>query len=142
MLNISPLFHTEAGESSLLQNLNLKSVQENFISTAKTVIRECLRSGIPVELKKAGYLGKVPEPRFFTQGSWAYKTLNAPAHLPQQADIDDGAYMPLSFVSQTKRPSTASSIFFTAAEAALRPLVIEKGWKLATDKPTLSLIHI
>lgn len=136
MLNISPLFHTEAGESSLLQNLNLKSVQENFISTAKTVIRECLRSGIPVELKKAGYLGKVPEPRFFTQGSWAYKTLNAPAHLPQQADIDDGAYMPLSFVSQTKRPSTASSIFFTAAEAALRPLVIEKGWKLATDKPT------
>lgn len=136
MLNISSLFYTETGEASLLQNLNLKSTEEKFISAAKTAIRECLRSGIPVELRKAGYQGKIPEPRFFTQGSWAYKTLNAPAHPPQQADIDDGAYMPLSFVSQTKRPSTASAIFFTAAEAALLRLVVEKGWKLVRDKPT------
>jgi len=34
----------------------------------------------------------VTQPRFFTQGSWAYKTLNAPAQNPQQADLDDGAY--------------------------------------------------
>lgn len=142
MLNISPLFYTETGEASLLQNLNLKSAEEKFISEAKTAIRECLRSGIPVELKKAGYQGKIPEPRFFTQGSWAYKTLNAPAHPSQQSDIDDGAYMPLSFVSQTKRPSTASAIFFTAAEAALLPLVVEKGWKLISDKPTCIRVEI
>lgn len=137
MLNISTLFYTDAGETNLLQNLNLKSPQEKYIGEAKTAIRDRLRTGIPQELKKAGYPGQVPEPRFFTQGSWAYKTLNAPAQKPQQADIDDGAYMPLSFVSQTKRPSMASAIFFKATEAALKPLVdANNGWKLITDKPT------
>ncbi|MFP3534269.1 hypothetical protein SB763_33485, partial [Burkholderia sp. SIMBA_042] len=78
----------------------------------------------------------------FTQGSWAYKTLNSPAQRPQQADVDDGCYLPLSFVSQTKRPSTATTVFFAAAEEALKPLVEEKGWKLVTDKPTCIRIII
>ncbi|MEN1592931.1 CBASS cGAMP synthase, partial [Pseudomonas aeruginosa] len=79
---------------------------------------------------------------FFTQGSWAYKTLNAPAQHPQQADVDDGCYLPMSFVSQTKRPSTAATVFFAAAEEALKPLVEERRWKLVTDKPTCIRIVI
>lgn len=83
-----------------------------------------------------------------TQGSWAYKTLNSPAQTPQQADIDDGAYLPLSFVAQAGKPSLASAVSFAAAEEALRPLVKSNGWVLKTDKPTCiriiisSLAHI
>jgi hypothetical protein len=61
---------------------------------------------------------------------------------PQQADVDDGCYLPMSFVSQTKRPSRATTVFFAAAEEALKPLVEEKRWKLVTDKPTCIRIVI
>src|SRR4029079_1710283 len=72
---------------------------------------------------------------------WAYKTLNAPARDAQQADVDDGCYLPLSFVSQTSRPSVAATVFFAAAEEALVPLVKEPRWKLITDKPTCTRIE-
>lgn len=146
MLNLSPLFNTSENEKSLLQALELTPAEKLLISFAKEDVRACLRSGIPRVLRDQGYEGAVPKPRFFTQGSWAYKTLNSPAHMPpQQSDVDDGAYLPISFLKGTKRPSTASTIFFAAAEAALAGLVESKkseGWKLVTDKPTCIRIEI
>lgn len=146
MLNLSPLFNTSENEKSLLQALELTPAEKLLISSAKEDVRVCLRSGIPRVLRDQGYEGAVPKPRFFTQGSWAYKTLNSPAHMPpQQSDVDDGAYLPISFLKGTKRPSTASTIFFAAAEAALAELVESKkseGWKLVTDKPTCIRIEI
>lgn len=146
MLNLSPLFNTSENEKSLLQALELTPAEKLLISSAKEDVRVCLRSGIPRVLRDQGYEGAVPKPRFFTQGSWAYKTLNSPAYMPpQQSDVDDGAYLPISFLKGTKRPSTASTIFFAAAEAALAELVESKkseGWKLVTDKPTCIRIEI
>lgn len=143
MLNLSPLFFTTVGEESCMHDeLDLTPNQRTLIADARTDVRNCLRTGIPRVLRASGYTEDVPQPRFFTQGSWAYKTLNAPAQSPQQADIDDGCYLPLSFVSQTKRPSTATTVFFAAAEEALKPLVEEKRWKLVTDKPTCIRIVI
>lgn len=137
MLNLSSLFFTAVdGDSCLHDNLNLTPAQRDTIGGARADVRNCLRKGIPQVLREHGYTDDVPEPRFFTQGSWAYKTLNSPARSPQQSDVDDGCYLPLSFVTQTKRPSKASSIFFAAAEEALLPLVKEKGWLLVKDKPT------
>lgn len=143
MLNLSPLFFTTVDDESCMHDeLNLTSEQRAWIANARTDVRDCLRAGIPRVLRENGYTEDVPQPRFFTQGSWAYKTLNAPAQRPQQADIDDGCYLPLSFVSQTKRPSTAATVFFAAAEEALKPLVEEKRWKLVTDKATCIRIVI
>lgn len=143
MLNLSTLFYTTEGDKAcLLDKLDLNEQHERYIAAAKTEVRACLKAGIPRVLKTRGYVGAVPEPRFFTQGSWAYKTINAPAQRPQQADIDDGAYLPMSFVAQTSRPSVASSIFFGAAEEALRPLVAERKWRLITDKSTCVRIEI
>ena len=34
-------------------------------------------------------------PRFWTQGSFQYDTLNKPFQAPQEMDIDDGTYMPM-----------------------------------------------
>lgn len=143
MLNLSPLFFTTVEDDAcMLHELELSPEQHEWIASARLDVRNCLRDGIPRVLMTNGYDGDVPQPRFFTQGSWAYKTLNAPAKHPQQADIDDGCYLPLSFVSQTKRPSVAANVFFAAAEEALLPLVKEKGWKLVTDKATCVRIVI
>jgi hypothetical protein len=143
MLNLSSLFYTtDENEACLHAALDLKPIQRAYISEAKTNVRNCLRAGIPRVLKEKGYTADAPEPRFFTQGSWAYKTLNAPAQDPQQADIDDGCYLPLSFVSQTTRPSVAATVFFNAAEEALVPLVKDRKWRLITDKATCIRIEI
>jgi hypothetical protein len=143
MLNLSSLFFTsDDAECCFHDELNLHDDFRAYIAQAKTEVRRCLRTGIPRVLKEKGYTEDVPEPRFFTQGSWAYKTLNAPAKEFQQADIDDGCYLPMGFVSQTTRPSVAATIFFMAAEAALMPLVKEREWRLITDKPTCVRIEI
>ena len=143
MLNLSPLFFTTVDDESCIhEELDLTPEQRAWIAGARTDVRACLRGGIPRVLREHGYTDDVPQPRFFTQGSWAYKTLNSPAQRPQQADVDDGCYLPLSFVSQTKRPSTAATVFFAAAEEALKPLVEEKRWRLVTEKPTCIRIVI
>ena len=52
------------------------------------------------------------EPRFFTQGSFSYKTINDPCWVPpQQMDLDDGCYLPLAFVKAAK-PAAAAQAFF------------------------------
>lgn len=143
MLNLSPLFFTTIDGDSCMHNaLELSDTQRACIADARMEVRNCLRAGIPRVLKNKGYTEDVPQPRFFTQGSWAYKTLNSPAQNPQQADVDDGCYLPLSFVSQTKRPSAAATVFFNAAEEALSPLVKQNGWKLITEKSTCIRIVI
>jgi hypothetical protein len=143
MLNLSPLFFTTVEEEAcMLDELDLSPEQRTWIASVRKDVRDCLRIGIPRVLSTNGYNGAVPQPRFFTQGSWAYKTLNAPAQHPQQADIDDGCYLPLSFVTKTKRPSVAANVFFAAAEEALKPLVEVRRWKLVTDKPTCIRIII
>jgi len=143
MLNLSPLFFTTADDESCMHDeLDLSPERRAWIASARNDVRNCLRTGIPRVLRERGYTDDMPQPRFFTQGSWAYKTSNAPAQRPQQADVDDGCYLPLSFVSQTKRPSRATTVFFAAAEEALKPLVEEKHWKLVTDKPTCIRIVI
>lgn len=137
MLNLSSLFFTgDESEQCLQAELDLDSHERDYIADAKTAVRDALRTGIPRELRLLGYYDKdIPTPRFFTQGSWAYKTLNCPAKKPQQADVDDGCYLPLSFLSQTRRPSIAATVFFSVAQKALEPLVKERGWFL-TEKPT------
>lgn len=143
MLNLSPLFFTTLDDESCMHDeLDLAPEQRAWIASALTDVRDCLRTGIPRVLKANGYTEAVPQPRFFTQGSWAYKTLNSPAQSPQRADIDDGCYLPMSFVAQTRRPSAAATVFFDAAEQALKPLVEGKGWTLVTEKPACVRIVI
>lgn len=143
MLNLSPLFFATVDNASCIHaDLDLTPEQRSRIASARTDVRSCLRKGIPRIMRARGYEEAMPQPRFFTQGSWAYKTLNSPAQHSQRADVDDGCYLPISFVSQTQRPSTAASIFFAAAEEALRELVHEKGWELVTNKPTCIRIVI
>ena len=146
MLDLSTLFYTETTDDCMLNMLELTDEEREGINLAKEDVRNCLREGIPRVLKSKGYEGEIPKPRFFTQGSWAYKTLNVPARLPpQQSDCDDGAYLPISFLKESRKPSVASAIFFQAAESALEELVRQKqslGWRLIKDKDTCIRIEI
>lgn len=142
MLNLSALFYTEVEfEPCLFGNLNLGDEDRKEIAEAKNEVRMALRDGIPRVYAAEGRPGKVPQPRFFTQGSWAYKTLNAPAQRPQQADVDDGCYLPLSFLKQTDSPGVAADVFFGVAEKALADLVKKNDWKLS-GKPTCIRVEI
>jgi len=145
MLNLSTLFFTsETSEDSLLCNLDLDAKQKTAIQNAKGLVRAALREGIPQKYAELGLPGKAPQPRFFTQGSWAYKTLNGPCQVPQEADIDDGCYLPMTFITtHAKRPSVAAEAFFRVAEAALEPVVKAYKWRFSEKpKPTCIRIHI
>jgi hypothetical protein len=61
---------------------------------------------------------KRPDGRLSTAASpkTAAKTCSALA-LRRSTDIDDGCYLPLTFITQAKRPSLAAEVFFRVAEA-------------------------
>lgn len=136
MLNLSALFYSTVDDATLLNNIELHPVRKGALAESKAEIRTWLKDKLPIALAADDEVKAAVVPRFFTQGSWAYKTLNAPAKASQQADIDDGAYLPMSFVKETPRPSIASKVFFRAVEEALKPLIAARGWKLDSTKPT------
>ena len=140
MLNLAKLFSSSKNEN-YLENLSLSEEEKTLLDTARKEIRNALKEGLPGALKELTEI-EFTEPRFFTQGSWAYKTLNAPAQHPQQADLDDGCYLPLGDLKEINKPQTATKHFFTAVENVLTPLTQEKGWDLVTTKPTCTRIVI
>lgn len=67
-------------------------------------------------------------PRFWTQGSFQYDTLNIPyATPPQEMDIDDGTYLPMAIFEG--RPVIGHRLLLLLVDSSLNSLVHEnKGW--------------
>ena len=130
MANVSKLLHTTADPENFLANLD---VDPGPLLVARKKIRERLRRDFAQGSE--ALFERVVQPRFFTQGSFAYKTLNEPVWTPrQQKDLDDGCYLPLSFV-RGERPSKAAKLFFDFVDESLSRLAREEGWSHKT-KPT------
>lgn len=140
MLNLSPLLYTtkdlrDAGGAvtdhpTFLSSLDLTSDEKLKIDAARKDIRQVLRDGLPQALRDKGYEGETCDPKFYIQGSWAYKTLNRPCQTPpQQSDVDDGVYLPLSIMKEEK-PHLAIDDFFDAVHAVLKPICDDNGWSL------------
>lgn len=142
MLNLSPLLYTtkdrpnEDASSSLdhptfLNALDLSSEEKRSIDAARKEIRDALREGLQPALRKKGYTGEMCEPKFYIQGSWAYKTLNRPCLTPpQQSDVDDGVYLPLSIMKEEEKPHLAIDDFFAAVSEILQSLCNDHDWRL------------
>lgn len=129
MPNFSPLLFTTTGESCFLDELNLDSGELAQIDGARKDIREALKAGLPQKLRDKGLEGDICEPRFYIQGSRAYKTLNSPCFTPpQQSDIDDGVYLPLSVMREENSPRLAINLFFEAVIEVLEPLCSANQW--------------
>jgi len=126
MANVSKLLYTTVVEDTFLVAIDPATELKSDLLKARTKIREALRVGFAIRSREI--FGVTIRPRFFTQGSYSYKTLNFPAWPPgQQVDLDDGCYLPLSFVKGAK-PSLASSMFFEFVEEVLQKLADAEGW--------------
>lgn len=129
MPNFSPLLFTTTGENCFLDELNLAPDELAEIDGARKDIREALKANLPRVLREKGLEGEVCEPRFYIQGSRAYKTLNSPCTTPpQQSDIDDGVYLPLSVMREENSPKLAITLFFDAVIDVLQPMCAGRGW--------------
>lgn len=79
-------------------------------------------------------------PRFWTQGSFQYDTLNRPFQPSQEMDIDDGTYMPMPIFES--EPKIGHSLLILLVDASLKSLVAENhGWKFE-PKQTCGRIKI
>ncbi|QFI39921.1 hypothetical protein FR932_19930 [Moritella marina ATCC 15381] len=66
-------------------------------------------------------------PRFWTQGSFQYDTLNRPFHPGQEMDIDDGTYMPMPIFES--EPKIGHTLLILLVDASLKSLEAENsGW--------------
>jgi len=68
------------------------------------------------------------EVKFMTQGSFAYKTINDPAQLSQEIDLDDGMYVPVEFLDNGEPALTAKGLFDFVYNT-LTPLARAEGWR-------------
>lgn len=120
---------THGTEDAYLNNLSLTQKRREILLEARLLVRQTLREAFRRET--ATVLGEknAITPKFFTQGSWGYGTINRPAHVPpQQVDMDDGCYLPMSFARGTT-PQNAADMFFGIADRALDKLVKAQAWK-------------
>jgi len=80
------------------------------------------------------------QPRFWTQGSFQYDTLNKPFHSGQEMDIDDGTYMPMTIFESG--PQIGHTLLLLLVDTSLKSLEAENdGWKFE-EKNTCGRIKI
>lgn len=137
--NVSKLLYSRGAAPSFLGNLDLSAADDATLRSARTKIRDALRTTVAEVTKEK--IGATVKPRFFTQGSYSYKTINDPVWTPpQQMDLDDGAYLPMTFV-QGAKPSVAAAAFFEIVDKTLIELGKAEGWRFV-EKPTCSRLVI
>jgi hypothetical protein len=73
-------------------------------------------------------------PRFWTQGSFQYDTLNYPyATPPQEMDIDDGTYLPMAIFED--RPVIGHQLLLLLVDSSLKSLAHENvGWQFEAKR--------
>lgn len=139
MANVSKLLYSTVADMSFLLEIEPEDEAKAALLEAKGKIRVRLKEAFAEKSREI--FGRAIQPRFFTQGSHSYKTLNYPAWPPeQQMDLDDGCYLPLSFVKGA-RPSQASALFFEFVDGVLKGLADEEGWDFA-EKDTCCRVVI
>ncbi|WP_316159625.1 CBASS cGAMP synthase [Bradyrhizobium sp. SZCCHNRI3042] len=147
LLNLHRVFTEAATKTDFLSQLTVPERREQKLRNARDAIRDTLRVGFSewqlvaerrVIMEASAVRKGVPEPKlrpkFRMQGSasQAYRTLNDPAHPPQQIDYDDGVYLPVSFLAETGNPVIAASGYYQLVEKLLQPLVDKRGWSIDT----------
>ncbi len=139
MLELHKLFWTRTSSNCFLNDLNIDEEDDILLRDARKKTRARLRVDIQRKVRKHDPNLAI-RPVFFPQGSYPNKTLNAPAHCPpQQCDIDDGCYLPMSFLEQN-RPSISCKVFFKIVDESLSKLAGEEGWKLVKNNSCTRLI--
>lgn len=150
-VNAHKILHEAPTNADFLQKISIKKSVERRLKDARDEIRTHVRQGIKEwddriekhELFGSHILNQLDpptlQPRFRTQGSFAYHTVNDPAFKPpQEVDFDDGLFLPVAFFEKNgvQSPIVASRAFFALVESILLPLCQKNGWKLNRNKPS------
>lgn len=155
-LNLHKLFAGTATTDGFRQNISLSQSEQVGLSEAREAVRERLRLDFRALTEAANDVKQKMlvkslqtfdraaalqlRPKFRGQGSWSYSTINSPAYSPpQQVDVDDGVYLPTSFVN-THDPAVAADAYFAAVERSLQALCRARAWVLNQD--TSSCVRI
>lgn len=158
-INAQRAFQSDATNDNYLSQLTVAEWEKTSLRKARDDIRAALRTGLAdwadvverqvlfetAALRKMMFdSAPVLRPKFKMQGSWSYHTLNCTTQAPQEIDLDDGMFLPISFLSQngTAHPAIVSSAYFTAVEAILAPLCDARDWTLVTDMPSCVRVEV
>lgn len=129
--------------AAFLKAITPSDTQRGQLLEARRAIRTHLKAGFHklsqdvTEQQKLGLIDRQTTrplrlgPKFSSQGSFVYGTLNKPAHQPpQEMDLDDGMYMPLEVIDKVP-PRVASNLLFKVVGDMLAQLCSDNpGWKM------------
>lgn len=150
-VNAHKILYEAPSNDDFLQRISIDEGVESRLKEARDEIRRHVRQGIKQwedriekrELFGAHISNQLDppslQPRFRTQGSFAYHTVNDPAfNPPQEVDFDDGLFLPVAFFEKNglRSPAVASKAFFGLVENVLLPLCRKNGWVLVDNKPS------
>lgn len=159
-INAHRAFFREGADDTYLAALDIDDPDRVAMRAARDTIREALRKGFHnwqdyikrqqllehYALENLAFAEPAPlRPKFRMQGSWSYHTLNRTTHEPpQEIDLDDGVFLPVSFLSQDGQthPAVISDAYFAAVEAMVAPLCEERDWQLSAPKPSCVRIEL
>jgi hypothetical protein len=145
MFDISSLFYKRFCNDRFIDEISILPAQDEMLRAARKLVRQSIRSAFNdarTYLKNSGEIQDTDielvskiKPKFMTQGSFAYKTLNAPCYLSQEIDLDDGVYLPMSIIES--KPQANKDWFFAIVDGALEKLAnSNNGWKVTKKKDT------
>ena len=115
-------------------------ISSQFVSFAKSLSKQDLFEDNSPLLSR-----NFQTPKFRMQGGFSYHTGNQPAHVPpQEIDLDDGLFMPVSYFKKDgdRSPVVLSAAYFLIIERILAPRCEKEGWQLVTDKPSCIRVKI
>ena len=126
---------------AFINNLNITDTEDELLVNCRKDVRKYLREGFH-QLRNSSAIKfqefedeiKNLKPKFWTQGSYAYKTMNNPAfNPPQQIDLDDGVYFPMALLDG--KPHAVKNKLLKLVKLILTELAENKGWGVS-EKPT------
>lgn len=144
--NVQKLLVNSLSDPAFLDELDIDANEEKELLWHRRTVRASLKAGFERLRLAAKQNGNDSDhiafltPKFWTQGSHSYRTLNNPAHTPpQQIDLDDGVYFPMELVNG--KPVAAKNALLKVIWQILDALAKEKNWKLS-EKPTCARLYI
>lgn len=140
-------------DNNYLTAITVESKKEDGLRSVRDLVRNTLKAAfkdwssvvtMDALFEAASAARDTLQPKFRMQGSFAYRTLNEPAQKPQEIDLDDGMFLPVSYLAEHggSHPALVHTGYFTVVEAALIPLCDDKGWELKTDLPSCVRIRL
>lgn len=149
MYNASPLLYKHLSGDRFINNLTITDEQDEMLREARKKVRKAIRAAFReareylqnenISQKNIDWISKLI-PKFLTQGSYVYKTLNGPCYTSQEIDLDDGVYLPMSIIDS--EPKASKDWFFAIVDGALKKLAEQEGWHFDGEKETCARLII